>query len=137
VVAYSNIEVVVDDRGAFNKKKFIFGFVRGEELVKKSLKMSASGSDLATDGPVCPHFGSDCWANLGTCVRIRIGHGRFFATIYVRIRIEPLTYSRVLTKRDVPMGHDTKREPTSLEAEHPPEPGPHSQCFLKVFKILK
>jgi hypothetical protein len=91
---------MVDDGGAFNKKKFIFGFVRGEDwvnLVNKSPKMSASGSDLATDGPVCPHFGSDCWANLGTCVRIRIGHGRFFGTIYVRTGVEPLTaYSRIL-----------------------------------------
>jgi hypothetical protein len=108
VVAYSNIEVMVDDRGAFNKKKFIFGFVRGEDwvrnLVNKSPKMSASGSDLATDGPVCPHFGSDCWANLGTCVRIRIGHGRFFGTIYVRTGIEPLTaYSRVLDNESGPV----------------------------------
>ena len=70
------------------------------DLVNKSPQMSASGSDLATDGPVCPHFGSDCWANLSTCVRIRIGHRRFFDPIYVRIGIEPLTaYSRVLVGR--------------------------------------
>ena len=70
--------------------------------------MSASGSDLATDGPVCPHFGSDCWANLSTRVRIRIGHRRFFDPIYVRIGIEPLTaYSRVLSNRRlVPIGSD-------------------------------
>jgi len=70
--------------------------------------MSASGSDLATDGPVCPHFGSDCWANLGTCVRIRIGHGRFLGPIYVRIGIEPLTaYSRVLLLSPRLMGTGT------------------------------
>jgi len=67
------------------------------DFVNKSPQMSASGSDLATDGPVCPHFGSDCWANLGTCVRIGIGHQQFLGPIYVRIGIEPLTaYSRVL-----------------------------------------
>jgi len=94
VVAYSDIEVIVDDRGTFNKKNFI---LEVRDLVDKSPQMSASGSDLATDGPVCPHFGSDCWANLGTCIRIRIGHGRFLGPIYVRIGIEPLTaYSRVL-----------------------------------------
>jgi hypothetical protein len=88
VVADSNIEVMVDDRG---KKNSSLVLLEVRDLVNKSPQMSASGSDLATDGPVCPHFGSDCWANFSTCVRIRIGHGRFFAPIYVRIGIEPLT----------------------------------------------